>query len=93
MSPHLWIIAVAFTCALAARVGSEVAGRTTIIVAVAAQLSALPIAARLTTLPFIWMMWSAACVAVVVVALRRVRTPRDHTSYHPTRWLAVVALV
>ncbi|MFM8417288.1 MAG: hypothetical protein ACKOAT_07395, partial [Actinomycetota bacterium] len=80
MSPHLWIIAVAFTCALAARVGSEVAARTTIIVTVAAQFSALPIAARLTTLPFIWMMWSAACVAVVVVALRRVRTPRDHTS-------------
>ncbi|MFM8712019.1 MAG: ComEC/Rec2 family competence protein, partial [Actinomycetota bacterium] len=98
MSPHLWIIAVAFTCAFAARVGSEVAGRTTIIVAVAAQLSALPIVARLTTLPFIWMMWSAACVAVVVVALRRVRTPRDHTSrnhisHHPARWLAVVALV
>ncbi|MFM8644834.1 MAG: ComEC/Rec2 family competence protein [Actinomycetota bacterium] len=103
MSPHLWIIAVAFTCAFAARVGSEVAGRTTIIVAVAEQLSALPIVARLTTLPFIWMMWSAACVAVVVVALRRVRTPRDHTSFeptpcdhtshHPARWLAVVALV
>ncbi|MFM7391384.1 MAG: hypothetical protein ACKO2R_02905, partial [Actinomycetota bacterium] len=108
MSPHLGIIAVAFTCALAARFGSEVAGRTTIIVAFAAQLSALPIAARLTTLPFIWMMWSAACVAVVVAALRRVRTPHNHTSYeptprdhtsrnyishHPARWLAVVALV
>ncbi|MFM7892616.1 MAG: hypothetical protein ACKO8P_02200, partial [Actinomycetota bacterium] len=108
MSPHLWIIAVAFTCAFAARVGSEVAARTTIIVTVAAQFSALPIAARLTTLPFIWMMWSAACVAVVVAALRRVRTPHNHTSYeptlrdhtprdqtshHPARWLTVFALV
>ncbi|MFM8968854.1 MAG: ComEC/Rec2 family competence protein, partial [Actinomycetota bacterium] len=103
MAPHLWIIAVAFTCALAARVGSEVAGRTTIIVAVAEQLSALPIVARLTTLPFIWMMWSAACVATVIMAVRRVHTPHNHTSYeptprdhrsqHPARWLAVVALV